>query len=245
LDTQSVRFAILLGIVTTSIAGAFLPCKNAPMKCQADVSVLLFIAWCCGVAIITFPPGPGVSMGDLYFGSWACFFITLRILVLATSSDDTSESRIVDINPTSNDTGAVVVDRGDILNVAYNQLEQLAQFGQDSEVRDDSESLFSSVESWSFVDRDRPALGSEQDHGPSPRVYERNRLELWTVHIVGSIVCLVSLLPILPDKETSEDLERIELVVPSVSLALGCFGFLSCMALYQSVELLLVRVNDN
>jgi hypothetical protein len=212
--------------------------------------MFLIIAWSCGVAIITFPPGPGVSMGNLYFGSWGCFLLTLRILAVSTSADDEikgNSTRL--ITTTGNENEARVVDRMDILNVAYDQLENLAQFGGEENVRAESGSCFSSVEgSWSFVDRlsvnggtIRSLSAVEQEMSPSPRVVERNRLELWAIQAVISSVCLASLFLTLPDKYDSEDWERLELALPSVSIALATFGFLSCMAAYRKLEIILVR----
>mmetsp|Transcript_31728 Transcript_31728/g.77043 ORF Transcript_31728/g.77043 Transcript_31728/m.77043 type:complete len:594 (+) Transcript_31728:379-2160(+) len=243
----SLRFTIILGATTTAIAGAILLYRSSPLKCQADIAMLLVVSWSCGVAIITFPSGPGVSMGTLYFASWGCFFLVLRILAVSMSAGAESTTTSTQIQDTEKDKRADVVNRGDLLNVAYDQLENLAQFGGEGDVRDDSASYFSSVEgSWSFVDQsciNENSPGSEEANRPAARVIERNRLELWAIHIVGSIVSLASLFPTLPDKSEAGDLKRIVLVIPSLSLAVGCFGFLACTAVYRKLEITLILLS--
>ena len=229
-----------------AIAGAILLYRSSPLKCQADISMLLVVAWSCGVAIITFPPGPGVSMGTLYFATWGSFLLVLRILAVSMSAGAESMTSSTRIQDDEKDKRADVVNRGDLLNVAYDQLENLAQFGGEGDVRDDSGSYFSSVEgSWSFVDQssvnENSPTGDEANR-PTAQVIEINRLELWAVHVVGSVVSLASLFLILPDQSEAVDWERIQLVIPSLSLALGCFGFCACAAAYRKVEIILVRM---
>ena len=215
------------------------------MKCQADISMLLVVAWSCGVAIITFPPGPGVSMGTLYFATWGSFLLVLQILAVSMSAGAESTTASTQIQDNEKDNKADVVNRGDLLNVAYDQLENLAQFGGGGDVRDESGSYFSSVEgSWSFVDQqciNENSPAGDEANRPTARVIERNRLELWAIHVVGSVVSLASLFLVLPDQSEAVDWERIQLVFPSLSLALGCFGFCACAAVYRKLEIILVR----
>lgn len=83
-DTMScarVDFAIILGGFSAACACLTAPWKNAPLGCLTDLSFLLFIAWGCGVGLLTFDNGPGHTMSTIYFASWFCLFLCLDILM--------------------------------------------------------------------------------------------------------------------------------------------------------------------
>lgn len=77
------QFAVYLGLSSGVLAIAMFALNQAPFHCQGIVSFLLTAAWCCGVSYITFGEGPGTSMGNVYFATWACLFLGLNLTTTA------------------------------------------------------------------------------------------------------------------------------------------------------------------
>jgi hypothetical protein len=81
INCTRVDFAIVLGGLSAACACVTAPWKNAPLGCMTDLSFLLFVAWSCGVGLLTFGNGPGRTMGTIYFGTWFSLFLCLDILM--------------------------------------------------------------------------------------------------------------------------------------------------------------------
>lgn len=76
------------------------------------LSVVVAIAWCFGVAYMTFDSGPATSIGTMYFATWAALFFVLipaSASVLALS-ENTSSTTTTEPAPTSTTEGKAEVD---------------------------------------------------------------------------------------------------------------------------------------
>ncbi|KAG7368856.1 hypothetical protein IV203_031599 [Nitzschia inconspicua] len=82
-----VEFAIVLGGLSAgcALATALSSKSCSPVGCVVDLALLLFVAWCCGIAFLTFAQGPGFTLGSIYFGSFVSLFLCLDILLVALS----------------------------------------------------------------------------------------------------------------------------------------------------------------
>eukprot|EP00978_Attheya_sp_CCMP212_P028474 scaffold98424_cov56-Attheya_sp.AAC.1 len=74
------KYAVSLGVIGTVFATAMVCMAskgNASYTVQVAVSFILFTMYCFGVGYITFENGPGDSISNLYFSTWAGFIISL------------------------------------------------------------------------------------------------------------------------------------------------------------------------
>jgi hypothetical protein len=82
---SSNKFAISLGVigfVAASLVVAVMSCVGTlSIYIETGVALFLFIMYTAGVGVITFDYGSGVTIGNLYFSTWAGFIITIFLLV--------------------------------------------------------------------------------------------------------------------------------------------------------------------
>jgi hypothetical protein len=91
LSCARVEFAIVVGAFSAAIALAVaLSSKSClPVKGVVDVSMILFLVWCCSIAFLTFHNGPGFSLGTIFFASYISLFLCLDILVKSLNHQST------------------------------------------------------------------------------------------------------------------------------------------------------------
>jgi len=82
-ECRRAKFAVWLGATSGVMSLALVGLRKAPAHCQAIVALLLAVSWACGVSYITFGSGPGTQIGDVYFATWTCLFVSISILVTA------------------------------------------------------------------------------------------------------------------------------------------------------------------
>jgi hypothetical protein len=68
---------------------------------ETGVALFLFIMYTAGVGVITFDYGSGVTIGNLYFSTWAGFIITIFLLVECYQGV-TAEAQTIHGNRTEN-----------------------------------------------------------------------------------------------------------------------------------------------
>jgi hypothetical protein len=82
---SSNKFAISLGVigfVAASLVVAVMSYVGTlSIYIETGVALFLFIMYTAGVGVITFDYGSGVTIGNLYFSTWAGFIITIFLLV--------------------------------------------------------------------------------------------------------------------------------------------------------------------
>jgi hypothetical protein len=83
---RKTKFAISAGVIgTVDAALTTLLAASGRMSQPSEWcgSLVMLIIWCFGLGYITFGSGPGHSIGNLYFATWACF--VLSVLLCAES----------------------------------------------------------------------------------------------------------------------------------------------------------------
>ena len=78
------KFAISLGSVGTFIGLAMSFMANAgklQIYLETATAFLVFALYTAGVAVITFDTGSGITIGNLYFSTWAGFIVSIFLLV--------------------------------------------------------------------------------------------------------------------------------------------------------------------
>jgi hypothetical protein len=83
-------YAVTLGGITGAVSCVIVLWKTAPRTCQAEVAMLLLIAWTCAIGLVTFPPGPAIYVSTLYIATYICFFVSLNILTISSLSASSS-----------------------------------------------------------------------------------------------------------------------------------------------------------
>jgi hypothetical protein len=230
-DCRRVTFAILLGAVSAVVACLLVPWKQASRKCQSDISIMLFIGWLAGVALITFGTGPGQTWGNLYFSCYVCMYLSLHIVIVSTCGDEKTDR--VPYGRARRGSGSLV-DRNAVWDVAYERLER--RVGRHvRHVRDRSDSyadMFAASYRWvsdSSSDHDDGNTETQQYIDGKYRKNQLYRLELWCILLIESIVNLIALKKELPVHGLRSPLEIWALVAPSLSIVVAFCGFSTCM----------------
>jgi hypothetical protein len=147
-----IHYAIGLGAASAVVACVMTTWKGTSSKCQNDVAIILFIFWFSALILLTVSPGPATRAGNLYFGIYFCYFLTLNILVTSTTS---TKKPYVDFERDSTES----IRRGDVWKTAYGKLERNKRKGMK---RSDSYgSLFDAPEEW---DENRDVRINERHH---------------------------------------------------------------------------------
>jgi len=71
-------FGFILGAFSFFVGMAMAGLK-VPLRLAQYTSMVFVMAWCFGVAYITFDEGPGAGVGTIYFASWAALLFALGI----------------------------------------------------------------------------------------------------------------------------------------------------------------------
>ena len=159
-----INYAIGLSAVSAVVACFMTPWKGTTPTCQTDISIVLFIFWLSSIVLLTVPPGPAIRAGNLYFGIYICYFLTLSILITsATCVASTKKSRKKQNNDLESNESSESVKRGDLWQAAYGKLERYSRMERD---RSDSYgSLFDTPEEWD--DRHESRIKEGPDEYPS------------------------------------------------------------------------------
>jgi len=73
------KFAVAMGVVGFFFAAAMtlLTRKGLTLKAETLLTTLQLVLWCFGVGFITFGTSPGSTIGNLFFGCWISFILTV------------------------------------------------------------------------------------------------------------------------------------------------------------------------
>ena len=165
-----INYAIGLSAVSAVISCFMTPWQGTNPTCQIDISIVLYIFWLSGLVLLTVAPGPATRAGNLYFGIYICYFLTLSILIASTTCAPSMKSEkkqnIVDLERNESSDS---VKRGDLWQAAYGKLERNKR--KERERSDSYGSLFDIPEEWDILreSRIKEGLGEytneESDYG--------------------------------------------------------------------------------
>lgn len=71
-------FGFILGAISF-VVGMSMAGLKVPLRLAQYTSMVFVMAWCFGVAYLTFDEGPGAGVGTIYFASWAALLFGLCI----------------------------------------------------------------------------------------------------------------------------------------------------------------------
>lgn len=225
-NCSRVTFAIVLSAVSATIACLMTPWKGLDNKCQADVSLTLFISWLFGIGFLTFGTGPGTNWNSLYFSCYINAFLSLDILIRSTAGAEVNKAAM------NQRRSASIVDRGAVFEAAYNQLGRFYREEQEPVDRTESYAdLFENVDL--DVDDDGmeqlPSMDRQSYVDQKQLSYNVQRLELWCILLIESFVNVASLIPAISKRQDRSFAEKLILMLPSMSIVVGFVGFATCM----------------
>jgi hypothetical protein len=134
-----INYAIGLGAASAVVACVMTMWKGTSPKCQNDVAIVLFIFWFSALILLTVSPGPATRAGNLYFGIYFCYFLTLNILITSTTSIK-KPNIVLERNSTES------IRRGDVWKSAYGKLERSKK--KEIKRSESYGSLFDAPEEW-------------------------------------------------------------------------------------------------
>jgi hypothetical protein len=223
-----VTFSIVLSAVSAVVACLMTPFKGITYKCQADVSLVLFVAWLFGIGYLTFDTGPANRWNSLYFASFINLFLCLDILIQSTAGSE------VNINPemATYMRRSSKIDREAIFEAAYNQLGRIYHEPHESLNRTASyANLFEEVK-YDADDEEIEELPAQDRQSYVDQEYLANsvqRLELWCILIIESAVNVASLVRNVSEAGSRTHAEKSVLILPCLSIVVGLVGFSTCM----------------
>lgn len=229
-NCNRVNLAIILGSVSAGVACIMIPWRGSIRKCHVDVSTMLFTAWFVSVWYLTYESGPGRSFGNIYFGTWAALYLSLNILILSSTTDETRQQL-------SNPSATNSIGRDDVWEVAYERLDILSTGqAQGGNRRESYGDMFSPAEEWpgmdtsTFVDdgderqRRSSVLTNDGKIGSS----QVQRLEMWSIFGIASAVNLAAMVKFMEGMDGKLAYRHI-LLIPSMSLVIAVVGFSTCL----------------
>lgn len=198
--SQSI-FGILVGLISGIMSSVIIPWRSAPLKCQAEIALILLVTWTFAIAILTFNGGPAANINPMYFGIYLSFFLSLNILTTANYADSMLESSPCGVEFGAVDSGSHNL-RGaaGFLDMAYTNLTSPQPVDVDDDPRNNESQamLFESVGGSfsSIIPQDQP-FASELDGTTFNKIVligRRNlsRIEIWFFLMIESIVCAAS-----------------------------------------------------
>ena len=227
-------FSIAVGMISGIMSTILIPWRSAPLKCQAEIALILLVTWAFAIGVLTFNGGPAVEVNTMYLGIYLSFFMSLNILTTANYADSVLESlpyRHVEFGVAAEDrngTGAA-----GFLDMAYSIMgrQQSSDLADDPRSIDESEAiLFESVGgSQSSIIAQNPPSASEVEAATFNKkvlVGRRNlsRIEIWFLLMVESIVCVFVFYD-MADKEEAIYTQWI-IAVPCSSIGICFIGWL-------------------
>jgi hypothetical protein len=226
-----VNLAIILGSVSAAIACIVIPWRGYSPKCHVDVSAMLFVAWFVSVWYLTFDSGPGRAFGNIYFGTWAALYLSLNILILSSTMDETTMNLA-----SSGSRASSRIRRDDVWEVAYGRLDMLTPRHYSNRRENDGE-LFFSPEEWPGMDTSgfMDDGGEEQERAyalskdAKIRSYQIQQLEMWSILGIASAINLTAMVDTFEEIDEKEIADRYILCVPSMSIIFAVLGFSTCL----------------
>ena len=228
-DCARINFAIWLSAISGACCCIMTAWNGISVRCKVDACMTLFAAWFVAAFLLTTMTAPNFSVVSLYFSVWICLFLSLHLLIVLSTYDNTHNE--------GKSRTSQVVGRMDILNVAYDAMDSAKK--QRPTRSDSYEDLFEQNDDWdSMVGSVLPtenAMGQEtlftqsiRDQQRNKRLFEAtcvNRLELWSNLLMVSTVCLTSFHFYQGDQKQPKSIyNKLGIAVPSISIAFSIIG---------------------
>mmetsp|Transcript_66567 Transcript_66567/g.74571 ORF Transcript_66567/g.74571 Transcript_66567/m.74571 type:complete len:669 (-) Transcript_66567:176-2182(-) len=207
---SQIVFGIVLGLISGIMSSVIIPWRSAPLKCQAEIALILLVTWTFAIVILTFNGGPAVTINPMYFGIYLSFFLSLNILTTANYADS-----MLELSPCGVEFGAV--DSGSrnlrgaagFLDMAYTNLTSPQPVNLDDDPRNNESQtmLFESVGgSFSSIIPQNQPVASELNGTTFNKIVlvgRRNlsRIEIWFFLMIESIICAATFYPSVNQEE--------------------------------------------
>lgn len=228
-------YAIFIGAMSGIMSIVLTPWRSAPLKCQAEIAMILFFTWALAIGLLTFDDGPAVHINTMYFGTYFSFFLSLNIMTTANYADSILESMPHQHVEFANANSVTRNLRGaaGFLDMAYANLtsSQDAEMDDDPRARDEAQAMiFESVGgSMSSIMNDRnespTSLNESRMFKQKVLVGRRqlSRIEVWFLLMIESIICVI----VLIEKTNSNQsiYEQWIIVVPFLSIFISIVGW--------------------
>ncbi len=227
--------SIFFGIFTGVAGCLMIPWRTAPLKCQAELSLILLVTWAIAIAVLTFGDGPAVYINTMYLGIFFCFFLSVNIFSTTLYADsilDASPHSEIEFGRRESENENDFLGAAGILDLAY---ANIARVSTDEDPNNDprrfDEStaiLFESVGgSISSLDNQLTSPRSQAASAFNRKVVvgkrEFSRVEIWFWLFVQSSVCLSVF---MDEINSCESLVRQWIVVtPALSVLISFIGW--------------------
>jgi len=227
--------SIFFGLFSGVAGCLMIPWRTAPLKCQAELSLILLVTWAFAIAILTFGDGPAVFINTMYLGIFFCFFLSVNIFSTTLYADsilDASPHSQVEFGRRESQAENEFLGAAGILDMAYANITRVSTDedpNNDPRRFDESTAiLFESVGgSISSLDNQLTSPRSQAASVFNRKVVvgkrEFSRVEIWFWLFVQSSVCL----SVFVDEINScESLVRQWIVVtPALSVLISLIGW--------------------
>jgi len=188
--------------LTSGIVGALLvPLRRAPLKCQAELALLLIVTWATAIGILTFGTGPAVFVNTMYMGIFISFFLSINIMTTVLYADailDESPYSQIEFGMTESERANDQLGAAGFLdlalaNIRHESQDQLTDNEDPRRVDTETVLLFQSV-GGSLSSLDAPIDLREKEAKFNRRVVRGkraySRVEVWFFLLVESAVCI-------------------------------------------------------
>ena len=236
-------FSIFVGMISGILGCVLIPWRSAPLKCQAELALILSVTWGAAIAILTFDNGPAVYINTMYLAVYLSFFLSLNIMTTVLYADSVLEASPysqIEFGITESQREHDELGAAGFLDMAYANITQspsnAAQDDSDNIRRTDMSTamLFDSVggscsSMRSYKDTNALLSSSqvERDTKFNQKVIvgkrDFSRIEIWFLLLVESSVCVAVF-----QEQIDEDrslLEQWIILGPALSILLSFVGW--------------------
>ena len=248
--------SILIGLVSGVVSCVLIPWRSAPLKCQAELALILLVTWAIAIAILTFDTGPAVYINTMYFGICVSFVLALNIIsttVYADSILEASPYSQVQYGRTESQRENDALGAAGFLDMAFANMTQPQPVDSEDEddPRIDAASLFESVggslASMKSPKHNDPEVQRDTKFNETVIVGKRDssRIEIWFILFVESILCFTVFYKEMNENQAFK--EQWIVFAPALSMIICFFGwFISSIKkkYMQVIEGILVSSGD-
>lgn len=233
-------FSIFLGLISGIIGCILIPWRSAPLKCQAELALILSVTWGAAIAVLTFGTGPAVYINTMYLGAYLSFFLSLNIMTTTLYADS-----VLEASPYSQiEFGLTESQRDDelgaagFLDMAYANITQSpSNAAQDDDPRraDMSTAMLfesvggscSSMRSYKDTNNNLSSSQVEREKKFNQKVIvgkrDFSRIEIWFLLVVESSVCVAVFQEQIDENRSL--LEQWIILGPALSILLSFVGW--------------------
>ena len=228
--------AISIGLIS-GILGCFLMSwRTAPLKCQAELALILLVIWAAAIGLLTFETGPALYINTMYLGIYLSFYYSVDIFITTVYADavfEASPHSQVEFGRTEAQKATDELGAAGFLDIAVaNITKQSEEFPHD--FNDDPrqcdpiavmmfESVGGSLSSLGLPDNNVVVRTNEK---VVVGKHDFSRIEIWFLLFIESCVCLVAFYTFW-DRSRSV-MEQWIVLAPALSIVLSCLGWFAC-----------------